>query len=181
MAVSIWLAAAAAPAASVGEPWSSHAAASSSQAEDLVFTTDDDAVPWWEGCDAIWAFDAATGDVIVRGEQQVSPGRLATTSDGAIVLSVFNNAAPGLHTLVRSIRDPSKWFTHLVDVPSLVEGGPIAITPDDRFFLLATASRPVEIWDMTGLRDSAAADPRKPARVVLQGQGHLRRGGPGFA
>ena len=114
----------------------------------LVFVTDDDAQRATDGCDAISVIDLDTGEAVAYGEQHVSPGRLAATSDGSLVVSVSNNSGLFVYLLRQLGNAPSGWETVRIDDVRLVEGGQPAITPDDRFLLLPMIPG-VEKYDVT--------------------------------
>lgn len=118
---------------------------------DLVFMTDDDAQRF-DGCDAMSAYDATNDALIVRGEQQVSPGRLAATADGRFAVSVSNNSGRFLYILAKSARSGAIWRTQRIDNSNLVEGGPVAISPDDRYLLLPRGGNRLATYDLVAMR-----------------------------
>jgi len=118
---------------------------------DLVFMTDDDAQRF-DGCDAMSVYDASNDALIVRGEQQVSPGRLAATADGRFAVSVSNNSGRFLYVLARSARSGAAWRTQRIDHSNLVEGGPIGISPDDRYLLLPRGGNRLATYDLVAIR-----------------------------
>ncbi|MFI0608519.1 MAG: VWA domain-containing protein [Anaerolineae bacterium] len=118
---------------------------------DLVFMTDDDAQRF-DGCDAMSAYDASNHALIVRGEQHVSPGRLAATSDGRFAVSVSNNSGRFLYILAKSARSGAIWRTQRIDNNNLVEGGPVAISPDDRYLLLPRGGNRLAAYDLVAMR-----------------------------
>lgn len=118
---------------------------------DMVFMTDDDAQRF-DGCDAMSAYDVSNDALIVRGEQHVSPGRLAATSDGRFAVSVSNNSGPFLYILAKSARSGANWRTQRIDNSNLVEGGPVAISPDDRYLLLPRGGNRLATYDLVAMR-----------------------------
>lgn len=118
---------------------------------DVVFMTDDDAQRF-DGCDAMSVYDASDDALIVRGEQQVSPGRLAATADGRFAVSVSNNSGRFLYVLVKSARSGAIWRTQRIDNSNLVEGGPVAISPDDRYLLLPRGGNRLATFDLVAMR-----------------------------
>ena len=75
--------------------------------EDLIFVTDDNSI-FWPGCDAISVIDSRTGNIIVRGKQHISPGRLAATSSGSLALSVSNNSGQFIVSVATHPADPER-------------------------------------------------------------------------
>jgi Mg-chelatase subunit ChlD len=126
----------------------------------LAFVSDDHAALYGPGCDAISLIDSDTGEALVRGEQHVSPGRLAATSDGTLVVSVSNNNGLFLYVLAQSATDPAKWNTTAIVLPRLLMGGPLAISPDDKTLLLPMAGALVEKYDLAPLRDGKLGSPK---------------------
>lgn len=121
--------------------------------QDLVFVTDDDADPV-DGCDEIRIVHATTGAKIDRSHYGISPGRLAATSDGRLVLSVLNNDNKSLggwvRVMVRQTGERPNWASKDVsyDVPW---GGPAAISPDDKTMLIALKRFEVEKHDVADI------------------------------
>jgi Mg-chelatase subunit ChlD len=118
--------------------------------QDFVIVTDDKADPGPEnahGCDEVLIRSSETGVEIARSAWGVSPGRLAATSDGSTILSMWNNSlhAGGgfVRVMVRLPGDPPRWTSHDVGI-SATMGGAIAVSPDDKTILMGARQREVE-------------------------------------
>ncbi len=127
---------------------------------DLAFVTDDRSAVWDPGCDAISVIDVGSGKAIARGDFHMSPGQLAATSDGALVVSIATNSSASLYVLRRSQADPSSWVTSIIvdnrilrgapDDNRILRGASPAISPDDTI-LLVPAIRGVEKYKLANL------------------------------
>ena len=142
--------------------------------QDMFFVTDDDATGYQTGCDAIAVNDSATGALIVSGETIPSPGRLAASAEGDLVVAQSNNNGLFLYILARMRADPSRWQAWKLNNRSLVEGGPVAITPDNRFLLVSVTGAAVEVHQLSLLMSTAPMG-RQPSLgnpfAVLRGRG----------
>ena len=142
--------------------------------QDMFFVTDDDATGYQTGCDAIAVNDSATGELIVSGETIPSPGRLAASAEGDLVVAQSNNNGLFLYVLARMRADPSRWQAWKLNNRSLVEGGPVAITPDNRFLLVSVTGAAVEVHQLSLLMSTAPMG-RQPSLgnpfAVLRGRG----------
>lgn len=142
--------------------------------QDMFFVTDDDATGYQSGCDAIAVNDSETGELIASGETIPSPGRLAASAEGDLVVAQSNNNGLFLYVLARMRADPSRWQAWKLDNRSLVEGGPIAITPDNRFLLVSVTGAAVEVHQLSLLMSTAPLG-RQPSLsnpfAVLRGRG----------
>ena len=140
--------------------------------QDMFFVTDDHARQG-DGCDAIAVKDSATGQLIASGKTIQSPGRLAATSDGAWVASPSNNGGPFLYLAGKTQVQPAIWKTHQISY-GIVEGGPIAVTPDDRYLLVAVSGSAVDVHSLADLV-AATSNGLKPSLgtpfAVLRGRG----------
>ena len=77
---------------------------------DLAFVTDDDATRN-RGCDAVAIVDVRNGLHVFDGQQHVSPGRIAITSDASWIVSQSNNGGSFLMLLERLPGLSSRWDT----------------------------------------------------------------------
>ena len=112
--------------------------------DDLIFFTEDFAgEPRW-GCDGLSVFGLEHG-MIHLGKQQVSPGRLAATSDLRTVLAIRSNGGMDLHVIRQDSEAPDGWTDGGVDfsedgwVATFVGG--IAITPGANPSILMAAQQ----------------------------------------
>jgi WD40 repeat protein/uncharacterized protein YegL len=139
---------------------------------DVFFVTDDDARPG-DGCDAIAVKDSATGQLIASGKTIQNPGRLAATSDGAFAASPSNYGGPFLYLVAKTQVQPAIWKTYQLSY-GVVEGGPIAVTPDDRYLLVAVSGSAVDVHSLADLKTTASKG-LKPSLgapfAVLRGRG----------
>ena len=139
---------------------------------DLFFVTDDDPQPG-DGCDAIAVKDSATGQLIASGKTIQNPGRLAATSDGAFAASPSNYGGPFLYLVAKTQVQPAIWKTYQLSY-GVVEGGPIAVTPDDRYLLVAVSGSAVDVHSLADLV-VATSNGLKPSLgspfAVLRGRG----------
>ena len=142
--------------------------------QDMFFVTDDDATGYQSGCDAIAVNDSATGALIASGETIPSPGRLAASAEGDLVVAQSNNNGLFIYVLARMRADPSSWQAWKLNYRSVVEGGPIAITPDNRFLLVSVTGAAVEVHQLSLLMSTAPMG-RQPSLgnpfAVLRGRG----------
>jgi hypothetical protein len=112
-----------------------------------VFLTDDTPMPL-PGCDAISIIDIRTGEAVMRGPIQISPGRMAATTDFSTVLATVASAPPWpldplkgpfLYRIVSEDPDLASWR---VDTPIIGDNfasyGDVAILPDNDRFLVST-------------------------------------------
>ena len=109
--------------------------------ERFVALTDDDATPLKNGCDEITIADSSTGQALAWGEYRMSPGQLAASSDGKLLISLYNNGGHGPGPFVYVMKwqpGDGDWSTGFVDYPDAVAGGANAVAPDDGSLLVST-------------------------------------------
>ena len=107
--------------------------------QSFVATTDDDPIRRVPGCDAVTIANVADGSVIERGPQNVSPGQIATTRDGNLVVTLSSNGGAFVHVLVWQ-QDTGRWANARFDDPEHLTssvGGAVAISPDSATLLVA--------------------------------------------
>jgi hypothetical protein len=88
------------------------------------------------GCDEVTVIDGESGREVWRSNWRLSPGRLAMTSDASVILSLSNNTSSDVRIMLRMAGTTYRW-TSGDAVLVVLEGGPVAISPDDQTVLLA--------------------------------------------
>ena len=151
--------------------------------DDLIFTSDDD-VTRAPGCDAHSVIDASSGEVVARGDQIVSTGRLASDVDGSLVVSISNH---GGHIYIHRREGESlrHWRTDSIRSPLPKSGGAIAIAPSGAYFVFAT-SRGISKYPVESLRrgrlgpSEGAYSGVDAVELVISADGTVqKRDGPG--
>jgi hypothetical protein len=104
--------------------------------EDLAFVTDDADGLGADGCEEISVVNIRTGGTVGRSLWRKSPGRMASTSDAGLVLSVVNNNAHNTVRILLRTSGGTAWSSRDVGY-SVPDGGPLAISPDDKTLLIA--------------------------------------------
>ncbi len=147
--------------------WSSHAAPA--DAVDWIFVSDDDATPDVPGCDAHSVVHAGTGEVLVRGDQHVSPGRLTLTSDGSQAISACFNNGQFLYVLRRTQDTWHNAKTSQIDA-NILQGARSAVTPDDQGLLLSMGLYPgrsdLHRYELSGVTDYRLGQPSAVRRDI---------------
>lgn len=123
----------------------------------LVFVTEDVAVDYRAGCDAISVFNIEKEEPVFRGKRIVSPGRLAASDDLTTIIATSSNGFPyGLAPLPYSdasflyilrkndpLDDLSSWQTHVITAPpQFLRNGAIALDQDTLLLSVGTPPEP---------------------------------------
>jgi len=139
--------------------------------EHLVFTTDDAPQYFWEGCDSISVLDVRSGNRVATGQYQMSPGRLAATSDGSLVVAASNNNERFLSVVAQ--RDEGGAWKRWQISTRLAFGAALGISPDDRWLLLPQTGGTTALHDAADLRLGRIGTPHRtvstgtPAEVLF--------------
>jgi Mg-chelatase subunit ChlD len=104
--------------------------------DDFIFVTDDNP-QGFGGCDAMSAVSRSNGRVLTRGRQYVSPGQLASTSDGSLVFAAATNNRRFLAALIRKPGTTPRWTSESIGI-RIELGSAIGIPPQDEVVLLNT-------------------------------------------
>jgi len=129
---------------------------------DVIFVSDDDARPR-RGCDALSVVDATTGRTVSVGDEYVSPGRIAGTSDASLVLAVSTNSTlsrgegswpPFIYSMRRSSAESMQWRSSAFSMARAVHGGSIAVYPNDQHLVLASPAG-LDKYDVANVTSSS--------------------------
>jgi hypothetical protein len=115
----------------------------------FVAVTDDDPYPLAPGCDAIMVADSTTGSAVERGEYQMSPGQLTTTSDASLMVSAANEYGHFVYVM-KWLPDQDRWGSAFFYDRRLAGGAAVAIPPDDST-LLVPWQNAIAKYDVAGV------------------------------